>query len=146
MNPRLKATVLSFLFVFVISAGPAFAKGADKKLDPIEQREEDCIDKDGSTAGMCDCAEKAYAEWDSELNRYYKLLMSKLSVRQRPAFAAAQVQWLKFRDAEFKHIDSLYRSLEGTMYRPMQVESRIHILRDRVVQLRAYDNLLKEGG
>ena len=101
----------------------------------IEKIERDAISKDSTTAGMINAAEQAYDAWNREQNRYYQILMHKLPLAQRQALKAAQISWGSFRDQEFKHIESLYSLLEGTMYLPMRVESRIRIVRDRALEL-----------
>jgi len=42
---------------------------------PIDKALDACTDKNGSTAGMVQCTDKAYAAWDKELNKNYGLLM-----------------------------------------------------------------------
>lgn len=121
----------------------AFAKTEDIQAR-IEKKEQKAIDKDGSTAGMTDAAEQAYKDWDKELNRFYNALMSQLEAPEAAALKASQIQWLKFRDAEFKQIDKLYGTMDGTMYYPMRVESRVRIVRDRANELITYYHLLNE--
>ncbi len=69
---RLMLALLSvFLFTTVsIAQEPA--------QHPIDKALEACIDKNGSTAGMVECTDKAYAAWDKELNKSYGELMRAL--------------------------------------------------------------------
>lgn len=111
----------------------------------IEKRQRANEERDGSTSGTVDAAEKAYSEWDAELNKNYKGLLAKLpSEKARAALKTSQSAWLQFRDKEFQALDQLYGGLEGTMYVPMSVESRIRIVRDRALQLLADYHLLSE--
>jgi uncharacterized protein YecT (DUF1311 family) len=110
----------------------------------IDKQEENCLKKDSSTAGCVNCAEQTYKEWDRQLNIYYTELIELLEPAQKAELKKSQLNWLKFRDGEFKQIESLFSTLEGTMYIPMQVESRVRIVRDRALQLISYYRLFAE--
>jgi uncharacterized protein YecT (DUF1311 family) len=112
---------------------------------PIDRSLEACLEKDPSTAGMAECIGKAYVSWDKELNRAYNELSRKLKPEARPALKAAQVEWIKYRDAEFKLIDSVYFGLEGTMYIPMRADNRVKIVKARALELNDYLQLLSEN-
>jgi uncharacterized protein YecT (DUF1311 family) len=103
------------------------------------------MEKNQTTAGMVDCIGKAYTEWDSELNSVYNELMKQLDTAGKASLKAAQVQWLKFRDSEFKLIDAVYSSLQGTMYIPMHADSRMQIVKNRALELKSYLDILKDG-
>jgi uncharacterized protein YecT (DUF1311 family) len=111
----------------------------------IDKALEACLDKNQSTAGMVECEDKAYLKWDKELNRLYAELMKKISPDAKAALKDAQVQWLKFRDSEFKLLDGIYDKLEGTMYRPMRVDSRLEIVKRRALELNSHLELLKDS-
>lgn len=135
--------VAPYLVLVLIAVQAAEADEASIRA-AIEKRESNCCDKDGSTAGMTNCAEKAYAEWDKELNKNYNALMKLLPANGQSALRSSQQTWILFRDKEFKSLDSIYSKLEGTMYIPMSVESRIRVVRDRALQLLADYRLLSE--
>src|SRR5882672_3732318 len=98
---------------------------AQKEPDhPIDKALEACVEKDGSNAGIIDCTGKAYQAWDKELNKNYGALMRKLKPAQKEALKAAQLGWIKQRDVDFKFIDSIFDTLEGTMYISMRIESK----------------------
>src|SRR6202165_5313821 len=75
---------------------------------PIDKALEACIDKNGSTAGMVECTDKAYAAWDKELNKNYGDLMRALKPAQKETLKSAELEWIRYRDLEFKFIDSIY--------------------------------------
>jgi len=112
---------------------------------PIDKALEACLDKDSTTAGMVDCIGKAYDKWDKELNRVYAELMKRLSPDARTKLKEAQVQWLKFRDAEFQMQGGIYSKLEGTMYIPMSADSRMQVVKNRALELKSYLDLLKDA-
>jgi uncharacterized protein YecT (DUF1311 family) len=128
--------VLSLLGIGYAQETPKHA--IDKALDA-------CLDKNQSTAGMVECEDKAYDKWDKELNRLYGELMKKISPDAKATLKEAQVQWLKFRDAEFKLQDALYSKLEGTMYIPMRADSRMQLVKKRALELKSHLDLLKDS-
>jgi len=100
---------------------------------PIDKALEVCIDKNGSTAGMVECTDKAYAAWDKELNKNYGELMRTLKPSQKETLRLAQLEWIKFRDLDFKLIDSVYDRMQGTMYIPMRVDARMELVKKRAL-------------
>lgn len=132
--------LVSFLFLIV---GSAFALDVVQKR--IEDKQGECVDKNPSTVGMVECAQAAYEEWDKELNRSYSKLMKQLPEEEKKTLRLSQRAWLKFRDHEYDNIANIYSHMEGTMYRPMHVESRTRILRERVLQLHKYLELMEDS-
>jgi len=112
---------------------------------PIDKALDACLDKNTSTAGMTNCIGEAYGKWDRELNRLYAELMKRLGADGKSTLKEAQVQWLKFRDAEFKLLDGIYDKLEGTMYIPMRASDRMEPVKNRALELKAHLELLKES-
>ena len=123
----------------------AAASGAQEPSQhPIDKALDACTDKNGSTAGMVQCTDQAYAAWDKELNKNYGLLMQNLKPPQKEALKAAQLEWIKQRDLEFKFIDSVYDALQGTMYIPMRIAARMEVVKHRAMELHEYLDLVKE--
>ena len=140
MNRLILACALVFFFV----SGTVSAN--EKLIKAIEKRQNDCIEKDPTTAGMIKCADAAYKEWDREMNSAYKKLLSLLDEKEREDLKQSQRAWLKFRDLEFKNINNVYTKMDGTMYLPMHTESETRIVRERALQLIKYCELLSDGG
>ena len=132
------------IFAIIVSLG-AVCYGQEPQKHRIDKALESCIDKDSSTAGMVQCIGKAYEQWDRELNRAYNELMKRLDAGGKTSLKAAQLQWLKFRDSEFKLIDSIYSKLQGTMYIPMHSENRMEIIKKRALELESRLNMAKEA-
>lgn len=93
---------------------------------------------------MVDCTDKAYAAWDQELNKSYGKLMRTLKPSQKEALRLAQVEWLKYRDLDFKLIDSIYDPMQGTMYIPMRIDARMEVVKKRALELKSYLDLITE--
>jgi len=113
---------------------------------PIDKALEACIDKNGSTAGMVECTDKAYAAWDKELNKSYGELMRAPKPAQKEALRLAQLEWIKHRDLDFKFIDTVYDTMDGTMYIPMRIDARMEVVKKRALELEGFIDLVKEGG
>ncbi|HEX8557638.1 MAG TPA: lysozyme inhibitor LprI family protein [Pyrinomonadaceae bacterium] len=62
------------------------------------------------------CADRKFSAADAELNRAYSQLASRLEERWRAGLKAAEVAWLKYRDANCEYETALY---EGGSMRPM---------------------------
>jgi uncharacterized protein YecT (DUF1311 family) len=112
---------------------------------PIDKTLDACIDKNGSTAGMVECTDKAYAAWDKELSKNYGELMPALNPKQKEALRLAQLEWIKYRDLEFKSIDSVYDTLEGTMYIPMRISAHLEVIKKRALELKDRLDLIKDS-
>ena len=136
---KLLLTLASVLLLTTVS----IAQGQTQ--DPIDKTLEACIDKNGSTAGMVECTDKAYAAWDKELNKNYVELMRALKPAQKEALKLAELEWIKYRDLDFKLIDIVYETMQGTMYIPMRIDARMEVIKKRALQLKGYLELIAEG-
>jgi uncharacterized protein YecT (DUF1311 family) len=94
---------------------------------------------------MVSCIDVALKKWDQELNRNYLALMKKLNPAGRRTLKSAQVEWIKHRDTEFALLDSIYSTLEGTMYIPMHLDQKMQIVRHRALALSSYLELLADA-
>jgi len=134
-----KTIVLLSLFCSI-----AISFGQEKPGHPIDKWLEECIAKDESTAGMVDCADKAYKKWDAELNKVYKELMKLLDAESQKKLKESQKAWIKFRDEEFKLLDSFYSKKDGTMFIPMHAFDRMDIVKNRVQELNGHLQIIKD--
>lgn len=95
---------------------------------------EDC---DSTQAAMNQCASKAYADLDAELNRLYKQQMDWLHTpAKKQALKNAQRKWLAYRDAECKYRAG-DRKEGGSMWPMVQAGCLADHTRVRVEQLKA---------
>jgi uncharacterized protein YecT (DUF1311 family) len=133
---------LSVLSIFLLAA---IAIAQEQTQHPIDKALETCIDKNGSTAGMVECTDKAYAAWDKELNQNYGELMRRLRSSPKETLRLAQLEWIKYRDLDFKLIDSVYDTMQGTMYIPMRIDARMEVVKKRALELKGYLDLITEG-
>jgi uncharacterized protein YecT (DUF1311 family) len=110
---------------------------------PIDKALAACLEKNMSTGGMIQCYATATTSWDRQMNTDYKKLMGKLDTKGKTALKTAQLQWIKFRDAEMDTISGVYSKTDGTMYRPMAAEDVMTITRARAQQISGYLETLK---
>ena len=134
--------LLAVVSIFLLGT---IAIAQEQTQHPIDKALEACIDKNGSTAGMVECTDKAYAAWDKELNKNYGELMRTMKPSQKETLRLAQLEWIKFRDLDFKLIDSVYDTMQGTMYIPMRVDARMEVVKKRALELKGYLDLVTEG-
>jgi uncharacterized protein YecT (DUF1311 family) len=134
-----------FLTLVSVLILATIAVAQEQTQHPIDKALEACIDKNGSTAGMVECTDKAYAAWDKELNKNYAELMRALKPAPREALKQAQLEWIKYRDLNFKLIDSIYDTMQGTMYIPMRIDARMEVVKKRALELKGYLDLVTAG-
>jgi uncharacterized protein YecT (DUF1311 family) len=91
-----------------------------------------------TTLGMIDCANRAMESWDAEMNKYYRLLLSKLSENTKVKIQISQRKWLEYRDAEFEAQGNLYSEMEGTMWQVVSANRQLQIVKDRAIELMSY--------
>ena len=131
--------ILHILLLLLIV--PSVALAQEASTHPIDKAFDACTEKDPSTGGMVTCIDTAYKKWDQELNKNYRALMAQLNPAGKQALKMAQLGWVAYRDKEFKLIDSIYDTLEGSMYVPMRYDQKMQIVRDRAIALATYKDL-----
>ncbi len=137
-----KGLIVVFLLM-IFAAGDGFT-GEKEKQHPIDAWLEKCVTSDSSTIGMTKCAVEANTMWDKEMNRIYKELMKKLPEKQKTLLRQSQIQWVKFRDAEFNFISEFYENFEGTIWQNILAGEKINVVKKRTLNLQVYLNHLKE--
>jgi len=145
MKPQFKVLAFALACLSCLLGAASGSVTQDQPQHPIDKALEACIDKNGSTAGMVQCTDTAYAAWDKELNKNYGELMRSVKPPQKEALRLAQLEWIKYRDLDFKLIDSLYDTMQGTMYIPMRIDARMEVVKKRALELRGFLDLFREG-
>jgi uncharacterized protein YecT (DUF1311 family) len=132
------------LFVFLLFLSAAKIS-AQVKEHPIDKQLRRCLDssQNYTTSGMIGCEYQAYEDWDKELNRNYKLLMTALDADGKAKLKEAQISWLAFRESNFSFIKDIYGKKQGTMWRPVEVDEKVEIVKGRAIELKKYCELLK---
>jgi uncharacterized protein YecT (DUF1311 family) len=131
---------------FLLTGLAAFSQEADKADSILTKQDGECTDRYPSTAGMVACADRLYRQWDSVMNHYYQKLMKTMNVSQKKALKEAQLSWLQYRNKQFGLISSVFKTMQGTMWIPVQVYQRTDIVKDRAKALINIYELMQEGG
>lgn len=126
----------SFILAMFIVAFTCNISAAAETKHRIEITHDNCIKVNSTTAGMLECSSFAYRQWDHELQTVYSDLMSKLNEEGKKSLREAQRAWIKFRDTEFKWLDTFYSKVDGTMWLVIHASDRGAIVKARVMQLK----------
>ena len=94
---------------------------------------------------MSDCLVNSQKLWDKELNKYYRLLLTKLDAPGQKKLKETQKQWIIFRDNEIKFISEAYGKREGTMWVITVADKVNQLIRQRAVDLIEYWATLTEN-
>jgi uncharacterized protein YecT (DUF1311 family) len=136
--------LLAVSLVLFLAATPGFAddEGGGDDEDPIDAALAQCLDSpDGqSTMGMVQCLGTAYDAWDAALNEAYGELMDSLEAAQRDALKTSQRQWIAWRDAEQKFLQSLVTETSGSIMRITTNQAMVDMVKARVLLLRSYSD------
>ncbi|HEX4166819.1 MAG TPA: lysozyme inhibitor LprI family protein [Bryobacteraceae bacterium] len=135
----MKVSTTGAVLTFALLLGTNTAPAQDTK-DPIDKAMDACLAGPGgnNTVGQVDCAAKAAASWDRELNQVYQKLLKTLDPSSQTLLRNSQRQWLAFRDAEKKFGAGPWRAKQGTMVQVTLELVNVEILRSRVLTLRDY--------
>ena len=108
--------------------------------NPIDLKLKICLDstENYTTYGMLHCTGQAMDLWDNELNKYYKLLMSKLNDNEKNKLRTSQRKWLEYRDAEFATSSLIYDNMQGTMWTIVSLDGKMQIVKERALSLKSY--------
>ena len=109
----------------------------------VEQKVRNMLDKDDTTYGMHEANKILEVEYDKLLNKYYKILYSKLDNNGKKALKETQLNWIKFRDAEKKLVAELRQNTlnemgGGTIWGVIYGNLAAQITRERVFVLYSY--------
>ncbi|WP_322969478.1 lysozyme inhibitor LprI family protein [Faecalibacter sp. LW9] len=106
---------------------------------------ENCLNDNTSTNGQRKCINDAEMAWDHLLDKYYKLLLHQLPEKPKIQLKNSQIQWLKFRDAEFKFINEYYMNFkEGSIFLVIADHQKMEIIKNRALKMKAYYDALDD--
>jgi uncharacterized protein YecT (DUF1311 family) len=140
-----KPLIASLLATVLVVSGACRADDMAAK-NPIDTSYAKAMEKDYSTAGMRDAANQARSMWDKDMNATYERLMALLDQRQQAALREAQRAWLKYRDAEGTALGSIVAVQDGTIWQLSATTQAMELVRQRALQLKAYEAALGDGG
>jgi len=118
------------------------AQSEAQGLHQIDSALHKCLELNNSSFGAIECELERYRKWSEELDRTYDELMSQVSDEERKMLIEQQVTWAKYRDLQFKMNEQFYGK-RGSIWMPVIASSKGNIVKNRVIELQAYLNLLK---
>ncbi len=127
----------SICVLFLSLSMPIWA--ANQELDIQLEK---CLEKNATNIGMTQCVEQFHKKWDIELDVKLKELTKLLSKDQIKSFNETQQRWVQYKIAEFKSIDSIYNTIEGTMYMPMRASEKMELVRERANKIASQVGLI----
>lgn len=108
----------------------------------IDKQLKACVNQDGSTAGIVNCYNMAYACYDKELNRIYQRLLanSKRDTHQKETLKTAQGAWLAYRDKMNAASETWFQKETGTILLIEDAERAVSLVDDQVKRLSSLDD------
>ena len=105
------------------------------KNHPIDISRDNCIatPEGGTTMGVYNCQMQALYAWDAELLRVYR----ELGGSKNPELKAAQLAWVKYRDAQYKWIETEFGNRQGSKWINGVMVREIELVRNQVGQLKS---------
>jgi uncharacterized protein YecT (DUF1311 family) len=117
--------------------------GAEIK-DPIDIAMDEAMERNGSTAGMCEAIAEANEKWEARLNAVYAKLKKRMPPEEFAALQQAQRAWIAYRDLQIKSYEATYSRMDGTMWIPCSASAVMNLTKQRVQELEGILNLLDE--
>ena len=110
-------------------AGVGVAQGAATQ----DEREDPCPGE-RTQAELNQCASRAFQRADAELNKLYQQLMKDAGAGERAKLRAAQLAWLKFRDAHCEY--EAFGNTGGSIYPMVYGFCLAEVTKERAKQFR----------
>jgi hypothetical protein len=136
---------LLFLLGLMLIGVTVFARNYESELigrmKKIEIEKQEALNS-GVTADMKNAAGYLYNEWDSELNKIYKLLMTKLSKNEQTKLRESQKAWIQKKEKEAKAAAAKMEGGTGAGY--LYIITELDMTKEKAIELaKRYDKLNK---
>lgn len=106
---------------------------------PIEQRLDSClIESNYTTYGVIGCLEESISLWQSEIEKYYELLLDTLPDELKPYLIESQNQWIEYKENETIFVESFYDAKAGTMWQISKMDAKMLLYQKRAMNLGLY--------
>ncbi|HNY31926.1 MAG TPA: DUF1311 domain-containing protein [Fibrobacteria bacterium] len=128
----------------LLLAGLATVSFAGEKSHPLDVESDRCLQEATTTLAMLDCHASAYQAWDERLNKVYPRVRGHLDSEGKKELLAAQREWLKFRDAQAQWTNNAFLKMEGSIHRVGAASARVQVVRQRVLELEQFLEIVEE--
>ena len=112
----------------------------------IDKRLSNCCADSSSNYGMKMCTLQAISEWESEMDKYYELLLNTLNGESKAALIESQNIWKEYSEKELKLNHSVYNQLDGTIWGLTSLGQTMDKIKERTLHLKRYYNMLTGEG
>ena len=127
--------ILSMLMISIVSFA-GYESDLVERMRAYEEKSQKELD---TGVNMTDTMSAIGQKWDEELNKIYKLLMSKLSTQQKTKLRNEEKAWIAKRDKDAKKAASQY---EGQIKYMTERNHQAEANKKRAIELaKRYDNL-----
>lgn len=140
----MKKLLLMFMMLIGIigfSAGGNYETSLIKRMETLEMKMKEDLDS-GITADMRNATATLYEAWDSELNKVYKLVMDKLSKKEKEKLRESQREWVKKKESRANEAS---KGFEGGTYENLSYgQVALAMMKEKTIELaRRYDSINK---
>ena len=131
------------ILLFIVAAFFVLPKGEGIEVkDPIDIAMDAAMDRNGSTAGMCEAFAAAHEKWEERLNAAWAKLKKRMPADEFAELQKAQRAWIAYRDLQIKSYEATYAKMDGTMWIPISVSAVMNLTKERVHNLEGFLELL----
>ena len=131
------------ILLFIVAAFFVLPKGEGSEVkDPIDIAMDAAMDRNGSTAGMCEAFAAAHEKWEERLNAAWAKLKKKMPADEFAELQKAQRAWIAYRDLQIKSYEATYAKMDGPMWIPISVSAVMELTKERVQDLEGFLELL----
>jgi uncharacterized protein YecT (DUF1311 family) len=133
------------ILLFIVAAFFVLPKGEGSEVkDPIDIAMDAAMDRNSSTAGMCEAIAAAHEKWEEKLNAAWAKLKKKMPADEFAELQKAQRAWIAYRDLQIKSYEATYAKMDGTMWIPCSASAVMELTKERVQDLESLLGLLDE--
>jgi len=125
--------------ILIFSSNVIFAENIYEAKHQIDIWEEKALKNTQTTVDILSIYSQSYKKWDKALNKTYKSLMKKLPHHDKILLRESQRKWLAFKKPEFKFMSIHIHRAGGSLSKVISAQRRVAFIRNRVIELEAYE-------
>ena len=130
--------ILTLIILFITSNIVA-AETIYETQHEVDKWEQKMLKNAKTTQDILAVHSQAYTRWDRALNKSYKSLITKIPKKDKVVLRESQRNWNAFKKPEFKFMAIHIQREGGTLSRVIAAQRRVAFIRNRVIELEAYE-------
>lgn len=107
-------------------------------VHPLDEKLYQCLENSISNNEMLLCIQQARLDWEEEMDFLYNRLVKILPSSQVEALRVAQIQWMRFRDAELGFSNLAYAARLLPEYKLYAAEKQLQLIKNRCKELEIF--------